>query len=341
LRSPPQASLLELSVEAPLRLPSAPQLSATAAVVPNGVLDSSLGGAPALRLTRLCVALRSRGGRLRLRLLARGGGGADAAACLTPTAGRAATALARGGAAPYRRCSGAGAAAQADVDTPAGGLTLSLAAFASSPPAHRSDIDAPSFADDDVDGSDGASKRDDALTLFAAATLRPAPRVAFALAAARSRRMRRHAPGGGIIGSLGAFCALPHATSPLPPPQAEESTSSSSEPGGSGRPEASSTVVSASAAAVLRDTLTLSAWAAAEVGGAASVSAVHEWGAALAPAPHATGLRWGLAAGRALRGGAVAEAFLHCGGGGWTLTPALVALPGRGAAAVVRAHTTF
>ncbi len=340
MRSPLQASLLELSVEAPLRLPSAPQLSATAAVVPSGVLDSSLGGAPALRLTRLCVALRSRGGRLRLRLLARGGGGADAAACLTPTAGRAATALARGGAAPYRRCSGSGAAAQADVDTPAGGLTLSLAAFASPLPAHIGDIDAPSFADDDVDGSDGASKRADALTLFAAATLRPAPRVAFALAAARSRRMRRHAPGGGFIASLGAFCALPHATSPLPPPQAEES-SSSSEPGASGRLEASSTVVSASAAAVLRDTLTLSAWAAAEVGGAASVSAVPEWGAALAPAPHATGLRWGLAAGRALRGGAVAEAFLHCGGGGWTLTPALVALPGHGAAAVVRAHTTF
>jgi hypothetical protein len=312
-------------------------------VVPNGVLDASLG-APALRLTRLCVALRGRGGRLRLRLLARGGGGADAAACLTPTAGRAATALARGGAAPYRRCSGKGAAAQADVDTPAGGLTLSLAAFASPPPAHPGDVDAPSFVDDpDADVADG-SKRTDALTLFAAATLRPAPRVAFALAAARSRRMHRHAPGGGIIGSLGAFCALPPATSPLPPSpvHAEESSSSSTSSSPSEQPGscAASTVVSASAAAVLRDTLTLSAWAAAEVGVPASVAA-REWGAALAPAPHATGLRWGLAAGRALRGGAVAEAFLHCGGGGWTLTPALVALPGRGAAAVVRAHTTF
>ena len=335
MRSPPQASLLELSVEAPLRLPSAPQLSATAAVSPNGLLDASLG-APALRLTRLCVALRARGGRLRLRLLARGGGGADAAACLTPTAGRTATALARGGAAPYRRCSGSGAAAQADVDTPAGGLTLSLAAFASAPPAHPGDIDAPSFADD----PDGGPKRQDALTLFAAATLRPAPRVAFALAAARSRRMHRHAPGGGIIASLGAFCALPPATSPLPPPPPHAEESSSSPEAASGL-EASSTVVSASAAAVLRDTLTLSAWAAAEVGAPASVSAPPEWGVALAPAPHAPGLRWGLAAGRALRGAAVAEAFLHCGGGGWTLTPALVALPGRGAAALVRAHTTF
>ena len=164
---------------------------------------------------------------------------------------------------------------------------------------------------------------------------------------------------------MGGFSPLPRATSPPPllaaPPSALPSaavlhgdvagSSSSSLATAAAEPlaatsPAATTTLSAAAAAVLRDTLTLSAWAAAEVGprdasSSSSSSSSLEWGAALAPAPHAAGLRWGLAAGRPLRGAACAEAFLHCGGGGWTLTPALVVLRGRGAAALLRAHTTF
>jgi hypothetical protein len=362
-----QESLLELTLDTPLRAPLSPTLSATAAC-------SAAEGDATLRVTRLSLAA-SPTARTRLRLALRGAAGADAAPTLNPAHGRALTALGRGGSVLYRRLNGGAAcSASTDVPTPAGALTLSLAAFLTPPRHGGAQRGGAADSDDEEGGSSGSSSSGgdaasdcDAgacgrrVTALAQATLRPAPRVALALTATRSaltpwpRRWRSGSSDDGDADAAAsaltaaAAQALAHAHDDALVSAARTCIASmpAQRRADAGRADVT-TSLGAAFAAVLHDTVTATFWAAADVGRSGSRAeggggAAVEWAAALAPAPHAPGLRWGLVAGRPLASRAPqAEAFLHCGGtGGWTVTPGVLAVRGAGLAALVRAHASF
>jgi hypothetical protein len=360
-----QESLLELTVDTPLRAPLSPTLSATAAC-------AAAEGDAALRLTRLSLVAAPTS-RTRLRLALRGASAADAAPTLNPAHGRALSALGREGSVLYRRLrGGAACAASTDVPTPAGALTLSLVAFVTPRrSAHRSDA---GDSDNEGGGSSSSSSRSGAaasdgdaaalghrLTALAQATLRPAPRVALALTATRSaltpwpRRWSSGSSNGDADAAAAALAAqaaqaLAHADDDALVPAArtcvasmvQQQHSADVERGAAAGADVT-TSVGAAFAAVVHDTVTATLWAAADVGRGGTRAGGVEWAAALAPAPHAAGLRWGLVAGRPLASGAAqAEAFLHCGGtGGWTVTPGMLAVRGAGVAALLRAHASF